>query len=80
MASVEVYLAEVAAGLPELPTETKIYSGDASSSIIAAADQADLVVMSSHGRGGLARMALGSVTDAVIRGSGKPVYVARSDN
>lgn len=80
MAAVESYLQEVASGLAQLPTETKIYSGDASSSIVAAAEDADLVVMSSHGRGGLARMALGSVTDAVIRGSGKPVYVARSDN
>ena len=64
----------------QIPSEIRVSRGDASSSIVAAADEADLVVMSSHGRGGLRRLALGSVTDAVIRGSGKPVFVARSDN
>ena len=37
----------------------------------------DLVVMTSHGRGGLARAALGSVTDRII-GAGPPVLVVRS--
>jgi nucleotide-binding universal stress UspA family protein len=36
----------------------------------------DLVVMTSHGRGGLARAALGSVTDRVI-GAGPPVLLVR---
>ena len=80
LAAVQSYLEEVASQLTDVPNEIKVLSGDASSSIVAAADEADLVVMSSHGRGGLTRMALGSVTDAVIRGSGKPVFVARSDN
>jgi nucleotide-binding universal stress UspA family protein len=37
----------------------------------------DLVVMTSHGRGGIARATLGSVTDRVI-GSGPPVLVVRA--
>ncbi len=37
----------------------------------------DLIVMTSHGRGGIARATLGSVTDRVI-GAGPPVLVVRS--
>jgi nucleotide-binding universal stress UspA family protein len=37
----------------------------------------DLIVMSSHGRGGLARLSLGSVTDSVIRRTTIPVLVVK---
>ena len=37
----------------------------------------DLVVMATHGRGGLKRAFVGSVTDEVIRSSGVPVLVIR---
>ena len=43
-----------------------------------AAEDADLIVMASHGRGGLARLALGSVADAVIRHAGRPVMIVPS--
>ncbi len=36
---------------------------------------ADLIAMASHGRGGVRRLVLGSVTDKVLRGSGTPVLV-----
>ncbi|MGH7808992.1 MAG: universal stress protein, partial [Candidatus Binatia bacterium] len=35
----------------------------------------DLIVMSSHGRTGLSRMLIGSVTDKILRGSSCPVLV-----
>ncbi len=35
----------------------------------------DLVALQTHGRGGLARLVLGSVADKVIRGAGVPVFV-----
>ena len=35
----------------------------------------DLIVMSSHGRGGLSRMLIGSVTDKILRGASCPVLV-----
>jgi nucleotide-binding universal stress UspA family protein len=38
----------------------------------------DAIAMSSHGRGGVRRALLGSVTEAVVRASDKPVYVVRS--
>jgi nucleotide-binding universal stress UspA family protein len=38
---------------------------------------ADLIVMTTHGRGGLERAWLGSVTDQLVRSSGVPVLVVR---
>jgi nucleotide-binding universal stress UspA family protein len=47
--------------------------------IVAAAEghKCDLILMSSHGRRGIARLALGSVTDKVIQLSKVPVLVYR---
>jgi nucleotide-binding universal stress UspA family protein len=38
---------------------------------------ADLIAMQTHGRGGLARLAVGSVADKVLRGSAMPLLVQR---
>lgn len=43
-----------------------------------AANQIDLIVMTTHGRGGFTRLWLGSVTDALIRLSPAPILVLRS--
>jgi len=45
--------------------------------ILWAADQlnADLIALATHGRGGLARLLLGSVADKVVRGANVPVLV-----
>jgi len=40
---------------------------------------ADLIVMSSHSRGGLKRVNLGSVTDFLIRNTHRPILVVRPD-
>lgn len=65
--------------------ESEIRLGKPADSIIAEADRlgVDLIVMSTRGRGGLARMAFGSVTDQVVRRSHRSVAVihsARSDH
>ena len=39
---------------------------------------ADVIVMASHGLGGVRRMVLGSVTDKVLRGADRPVLIIRS--
>ncbi len=39
----------------------------------------DLVAMSTHGRGGLGRTLLGSVTDKVVRAIDRPVLTVRPD-
>lgn len=74
-AAVTAYLDEVRDRLAVEPIEVSVVSRDPSGGIIEEAQDVDLIVMASHGRGGLLRMALGSVTDAVIRGAGKPVLV-----
>ena len=43
----------------------------------AVADAVDLIVMSTHGRGGLARWTFGSVADKVVRHSPCPVLLIR---
>jgi nucleotide-binding universal stress UspA family protein len=40
-------------------------------------NKVDLIVMSSHGRGGIARLTLGSVTDSLIRRTTIPVLVVK---
>jgi len=41
--------------------------------------KADLIVMSSHGRSGVARLVMGSVTERVLRATTVPVLVIRPD-
>jgi nucleotide-binding universal stress UspA family protein len=43
-------------------------------------ERVDLIVMSSHGRSGLSRMLIGSVTDKTLRGAPCPVLVVPSEN
>jgi nucleotide-binding universal stress UspA family protein len=43
----------------------------------ASLNKVDLIVMSSHGRGGIARLSLGSVTDLLIRRTTIPVLVVK---
>lgn len=61
--------------------ETRVVEGDAASMILRTAEkmEADLVVVATHGRTGLARLALGSVAEKVVRGARSSVLVARSD-
>jgi len=40
--------------------------------------QVDVVAMATHGRGGVARLVLGSVADKVIRGGNTPVLLHRA--
>jgi len=59
----------------------KVPVGDACEEIIKAAEEsnADLIVMSSHGRSGISRWAFGSVTDKVLRHEGTvPVLMVKA--
>jgi nucleotide-binding universal stress UspA family protein len=60
--------------------KTIVSTGNASEEILRAADQikADLIAMSTHGRSGLRRLAFGSSTDKVLRGSRVPVLMVRA--
>jgi nucleotide-binding universal stress UspA family protein len=57
-----------------------VTSGNAAEEILKVADKvkADLIAMSTHGRSGLRRLAFGSITDKVLRGSRIPVLMVRA--
>ena len=69
------YLTATGERVEGVAVKTSVVVGHPSTAVIEAAEVADLVVMASHGRGGFKRMLLGSVTDATIRGCGKPVLM-----
>lgn len=59
--------------------ESSVRDGSAHRSILAEADEvgADLVVMGTHGRTGVGRVLLGSVTERVVRNADAPVLTVR---
>lgn len=63
-----------------VPVSTEVVSGREPSVAIAAAAErigADATCVASHARGGLARLALGSVTEELLRRTHRPVLVVR---
>lgn len=80
---IERYLNEVAADLTSvgLNVVKAIEDGQPADKIVDYAEAAgvDLIVMSTHGRGGVRRFLVGSVTDKVIRSTNLPVLVVHPD-
>ena len=72
----------IAAGLRSagFRAETSVAKGDVRETIVDAAEKwpADLIVVGSHGRGGLRRLLLGSVAEFVARHAPCSVLIARS--
>jgi nucleotide-binding universal stress UspA family protein len=68
-----------AAGVPAV--KTSVWYGSAAPSILEAARmrKPDLIMMSTHGRSGFRRLALGSVAESVLRGASIPVFLIRVD-
>lgn len=58
-------------------TAEVVFSSNAAEAITEQANKlgVDLIVMATHGRSGISHLLAGSVTEAVIRDSGKPVLV-----
>jgi nucleotide-binding universal stress UspA family protein len=78
----ETYLQGVAAGLREAGisrVKTCVWYGPAAPTIVEAAESegANLIVMTSHGCGGLGRMIFGSVAESVLRGTRTPILIVR---
>jgi nucleotide-binding universal stress UspA family protein len=77
-----VYLEAIRAHLAQdgLVVRARVQEGDEASVIVdaAAVEDVDLIVMSSHGRTGILRWMLGSVTEKVLHRAPCPVLVARS--
>jgi nucleotide-binding universal stress UspA family protein len=61
--------------------QTSVWYGPPASAIVESArvSNADLVVMTTHGRSGLGRLILGSVAEAVLRGTSTPILLLRAD-
>jgi nucleotide-binding universal stress UspA family protein len=61
--------------------QTYILEGDAAGGILEVADttEADLIIMTTHGRSGVARWALGSVAERVIHNAPLPVWLVREN-
>jgi nucleotide-binding universal stress UspA family protein len=69
------------AALSGVPVEYLIWTGDPGDAIVEAAtsERADMIVVGSHGRSGLGRALLGSVSDFVVRHAPCPVMVVKPD-
>ncbi|WP_313695173.1 universal stress protein [Halorarum halobium] len=66
---------------PAVDRVTEVLQGDPHGTIVDYADEygVDLVVMATHGRRGLDRFLLGSVTERVVRTANVPVMTVRLD-
>lgn len=75
----EAYLARVrrAVARDDVRVEARVVEGRPVDRLVEAAADADLVVMSTHGRTGLAHLLKGSVAERVVRHSPTPVLVMR---
>lgn len=72
--------AQIARGYGIEP-ELRLEDGDPVKTLLKAAeDSASLIVTGTHGRSNIGRLVLGSVTDAVLRGSRLPVLVVRGES
>lgn len=62
--------------------ESHVWYGPAAAAIVEAANvqKADMIVMSTHGRTGLGRLILGSVTESVLRGTTTPILIVRAES
>jgi nucleotide-binding universal stress UspA family protein len=76
----EEYLSEQAQTLRNrnLTATTEVLTGSAAVSLLDAMRPDDLVVMTTHGRGGVRRWLLGSVADKLVRAAAAPVLLVRA--
>ena len=74
------YLRGIAGTFPGADTKCTVEKGKAEQAIIerASTDKATLVTMATHGRSGINRWLLGSVTEKVLRGAANPLLVIRA--
>jgi nucleotide-binding universal stress UspA family protein len=77
LSEAEHELADTSAALPNVPVEKVVEVGDAAPAICRVAERlgVDVIVVGSHGRTGLARIFLGSVSEHVVRHAPCPVLV-----
>jgi universal stress protein A len=71
----------VSRSLPDVTVESHVRVGSPAEEILRAArdNHADLIVIATHGRGGLSRVLFGSVTERVVRRAPCPVLTVRPE-
>lgn len=74
-AAMQEYLKDKVAELALADTVTSVAMANASTEILERSETANMVLMASHGRGGLGRWLMGSVATKVTRGATVPVLV-----
>jgi nucleotide-binding universal stress UspA family protein len=76
----QTYLDAVVQRLAPVSVEAQVVENDPEQAIVAAAAArpGSLIVMSSHGRGGIGRLVYGSVAEAVLRDSDAPVLIVKA--
>lgn len=79
VAAIGAELERFAVAATAWPCRVEVADGTPAEAILRAAEQADLVVLGTHGRHGPARWWLGSVAERVVRGAPVPVLVTRAD-
>ncbi|MBF6542419.1 universal stress protein [Nocardia brasiliensis] len=73
-------LAGYADRYPDLVIERVIVKDQPANRLLVEGEQAQLIVVGSHGRGGFAGMTLGSVSQAVLHAADCPIIIARPQN
>jgi nucleotide-binding universal stress UspA family protein len=78
-AAAEAEIAKLAATLTDVPVTTEVIVGSPARAIIgrSAESDIDLVVMGTHGRGGVSHLLLGSVAERVVHSARCPVLTVR---
>jgi nucleotide-binding universal stress UspA family protein len=74
------YLNDIAKNFPARTVQCRVQKGSPAEVIIEAVlpERDALIAMCTHGRSGVKRWALGSVTETVVRHSGDPVLIVRA--
>ena len=74
-------LSDVCPSDPQLSFKHRLVMGDPATEIVRVAEeeQAELIVLGTHGRTGLSRILMGSVAEAVVRHAPCPVLIYRED-
>jgi nucleotide-binding universal stress UspA family protein len=75
----EEYLKRISKTFSGATIQYRVEKGRAEDAIIAAADNGTLITMATHGRSGLGRWLLGSITEKVVRGANNAVFVVRAN-
>ena len=80
-AQIERMLLEIQSADDRVPVQIRMLTGNPAAEVIRLARQEsfDLVVMGTHGRTGLSRVALGSVAEQVVRVAPCPVLTVRAN-